>query len=583
MSKVKIIDKKSEKSINSERAFLSKLHHPFIVNMHYAFQDNDNLYLVMDMLSGGDLRYHIARHRKFSEEQTRFFIACMIIALEYIHSANVIHRDIKPENLVLDDRGYVRVTDFGIAKENCEDNSSETSGTPGYMSPEVMQAMHHSFEVDFFALGVIGYEFMKGRRPYVGKNRKEIKEQILSEQAELKKEDIVNGWSDESAAFINKLLIRKYSNRLGYANGIRELIEHSWLRYYPWKELREKQLPSPFIPEQKDNFDRRYCESVDIVGEETKMRYEEILFDDNEEYRHIFKDFYFNKDDVPLQHNELLPNTNDNTNNNTNSPLLQHTNTNIKQPTTAMNNHNKTKKGFTSTSHNSSSSNLSNCMFNNINNCRSIHKAIANPSSISQRHLPKSNNTKYIKASPIHKNSNTHNNAQHRQLSHSYSTKIIKPHAFNSKHLLSPNNNKPPRETQLFYLFFNKPSLLNTNNHNKNSITHYLSRGNSSHTLLPMKQPKRKLKRSASLVDTLNNKHSYYMNKHNNNNHKSSQGHLLKKVNRMDQMSMSKSLLKKVQSLNVYTHQMYHNSNHTCGKRVCSNGKLAVNNKQQYH
>ena len=524
----------------------------------------------------------------------------MILALEYIHSANVIHRDIKPENLVLDDRGYVRVTDFGIAKENCEDNSSETSGTPGYMSPEVMQAMHHSFEVDFFALGVIGYEFMKGRRPYVGKNRKEIKEQILSEQVQLKKEEIASGWSEESAAFINKLLIRKHSNRLGYANGIKELIEHSWLKYYPWKELREKQLPSPFIPEQKDNFDKRYCESIDIVGEETKMRYEEILFDDNEEYKHIFKHFYFNKDDIPLQHNELLPNTNDNSNNNTNSPLLQYTNTNIKQPTTAMNNnHNRAKKGITSASHNSSSSNLSNCVFNNNNNnnciyksssnCRSVHKAIANPSSISsisQRHLPKST-TKYIKASPSHKDINTLNNAQHRQLSHSYSTKIIKPHAFNSKHLLSPNNNKPSRETQLFYLFFNKPSLLNTNN-NKNSITHHLSRGNSSHTLLSVKQPKRKLKRSASLVDTLNNKNNNYMNKHNSNNpnHKSSQGHLLKKVNRTDQMSnfsMSKSLLKKVQSLNVYTHKMYHNSsNHTCGKRVCSNGKIIVN-KQQYH
>ena len=73
MSKTKIIDKKSEKSINGEREFLSYLHHPFIVNMHYAFQDNDNLYLVMDLLTGGDLRYHCSRYRSFSEEQTRFF------------------------------------------------------------------------------------------------------------------------------------------------------------------------------------------------------------------------------------------------------------------------------------------------------------------------------------------------------------------------------------------------------------------------------------------------------------------------------------------------------------------------------
>ena len=175
MSKTKIIDKKSEKSINGEREFLSYLHHPFIVNMHYAFQDSDNLYLVMDLLTGGDLRYHCSRYRSFSEEQTRFFLACIIHSLNYIHKNNVIHRDIKPENLVLDDKGYVCITDFGVAKKNMKDNSSETSGTPGYMCPEVMNGKNHSFPADFFSIGVIGYEFMMGKRPYRGRGRKEIK------------------------------------------------------------------------------------------------------------------------------------------------------------------------------------------------------------------------------------------------------------------------------------------------------------------------------------------------------------------------------------------------------------------------
>ena len=110
-----------------------------------------------------------------------------------IHSHNVIHRDIKPENLVLDEKGYLRITDFGIAKENMPDNSSETSGTPGYMAPEVMKAKNHSFPVDFFAIGVIGYEFMLGVRPYYGKNRKEIKEQMLSTPAFIKEENIAHG------------------------------------------------------------------------------------------------------------------------------------------------------------------------------------------------------------------------------------------------------------------------------------------------------------------------------------------------------------------------------------------------------
>ena len=112
MSKVKIIDKKSVKSIRDERNFLSKLHHPFIVNMICSFQDFDNLYLVMDLLTGGDLRYHLCRIRKFTEEETKFFISCLLLGLEYIHKNNIIHRDIKPENLVSDEQGYVRVTEF---------------------------------------------------------------------------------------------------------------------------------------------------------------------------------------------------------------------------------------------------------------------------------------------------------------------------------------------------------------------------------------------------------------------------------------------------------------------------------------
>ena len=298
MSKLKIIDKKSEKSINSEREFLSKLYHPFIVNMHYAFQDKQNLYLVMDILNGGDLRFHISRYHKFSEEQTRFFIANIIYSLQYIHSNNVIHRDIKPENLVLDEKGYVRITDFGIAKENMPDNSSETSGTPGYMAPEVMKAKNHSFAVDFFAVGVIGYEFMQGKRPYYGKNRKEIKEQMLSRQALITEETIAHGWSSESMDFINLLLQRKEDKRLGShggSKGAEELMKHLWLKYYPWNELKNKTLSAPFIPEPKDNFDKLYCESIDKISEETQLRYEEIYCSSH--FKNVFLNFFYNEDE----------------------------------------------------------------------------------------------------------------------------------------------------------------------------------------------------------------------------------------------------------------------------------------------
>ena len=309
MSKTKIIDKKSEKSINGEREFLSFLHHPFIVNMHYAFQDNNNLYLVMDLLTGGDLRYHCSRYRYFSEEQTRFFLACIIHSLNYIHKNNVIHRDIKPENLVLDDKGYVCITDFGVAKTNMKDNSSETSGTPGYMCPEVMYGKYHSFPADFFSIGVIGYEFMMGKRPYRGRGRKEIKEQMKNYQAEIKKDEMKDGWSIEGVEFINSLLQRNEKKRLGYSQGIKELKEHPWLKYYPWKDLAKKNLPAPFIPENTDNFDKKYCESIDDISNETQMRYEEIALCTH--FNTVFEDFYFNKNEVKRK-DLNLENYNDN-------------------------------------------------------------------------------------------------------------------------------------------------------------------------------------------------------------------------------------------------------------------------------
>ena len=225
--------------------------------MHFAFQDYSNLYLVMDLLSGGDLRYQLTKKKKFTEKETKFFISNIILALEYIHKKNIIHRDIKPENLVLESTGYVRITDFGVAKINEEDNSSETSGTPGYMAPEVILVQNHSFPSDFFALGVIGYEFMLGRRPYLGRGRKEIKQLIIAKQAKLNESDIPEGWGIQSMEFINSLLQRKPKKRLGYG-GISEIKNHEWMKDIDWDLLERKKLEAPFIPPfNEQNYDKR--------------------------------------------------------------------------------------------------------------------------------------------------------------------------------------------------------------------------------------------------------------------------------------------------------------------------------------
>ena len=305
MSKVRIIDRRSEKSIKGERDFLSMLRHPFIVNMNCAFQDYENLYLVMDLLTGGDLRYHLCKIRRFSEEETKFFIACLLLGLEYIHNNNIIHRDIKPENLVSDDKGYIRITDFGVAKIRKEDNSSETSGTPGYMAPEVLMAKNHSFPVDFFAIGIMGYEFMFGQRPYIGKNRKEIKHEILQRQAKIDEDDVPEGWSLESVDFINKCMKRKESRRLGYNKGVIELKEHKWFQDFDWEGLYNKTISAPFVPKRTGNYDKKYCEGIEKISDATLERYQTYLKKKN--FKNIFIGYTYINTDL-IQNTETLSN-----------------------------------------------------------------------------------------------------------------------------------------------------------------------------------------------------------------------------------------------------------------------------------
>lgn len=140
-----------------------------------------------------------------SRRHLEFIIGCVLLGLEYIHSNGILHRDIKPENLVFDDKGYVHTTDLGIARVWRPENAADTSGTPGYMAPEVMCRLNHGVAVDYFAVGVMTYEMMMGKRPYQGKNRKEIRDAILAKQASVKPADIPEGWSPEAADFINKV------------------------------------------------------------------------------------------------------------------------------------------------------------------------------------------------------------------------------------------------------------------------------------------------------------------------------------------------------------------------------------------
>ena len=254
MQKLRVISKRSVHSVMNERKILEILTNPFIVNMHYAFQDRENLYLVLDLKNGGDLRYHISKTKRFTEIQAKFFIACIVKGLDYIHVNGILHRDIKPENLVFDGRGYLHITDFGIARIWAPENSKDTSGTPGYMSPEVIFRQNHGIAADYFAVGVILYEIIMGRRPYVGRDRKEIRDHIISKQARISQAP--EDWTDEAADFANKLIQRKANYRLGN-KGFAEVRNHPWLRDFPWGELENRGLSAPYVPKSQDNFDPR--------------------------------------------------------------------------------------------------------------------------------------------------------------------------------------------------------------------------------------------------------------------------------------------------------------------------------------
>ena len=258
MLKAKIISKHCEKSIINERKLLSKLNHPFIINLYYAFQDNEYLYLILDYLSGGDLRFHLKKRIIFTEKQSKFFLANLLLSLEYIHTHNIIHRDIKPENLIMDNKGYLRLTDFGIARIYNRNNFNDTSGTAGYMAPESLNGLHYTKCVDYYGMGVIGYELMFGVRPYKGKDREEIKENLNKFQACIDKNKLPLFWSVESAKLINGLLIKKPEKRLGYKN-INEIKNHPWFKKVDWVSLYNKKTVAPFIPPQNtNNFDPKF-------------------------------------------------------------------------------------------------------------------------------------------------------------------------------------------------------------------------------------------------------------------------------------------------------------------------------------
>ena len=294
MLKTRIIDTKNEQNVIDEREILSKLNHPFIANMHYAFQDYSNLYLVQDYLSGGNLRYQMIKRKKFTENQIKFLLGCLILSLSYLKTKGIIHRDIKPENLVFDSEGYLRLTDFGLSKLKSEVNCNETSGTPGYMSPETINGFAYSFTADYYSIGVIGYELMTGKRPHAFSSKEDLRNSIKSV-----KRCHGSNCSEEFINFIYQLLINYPQKRLGY-NGIEEIQNHEWFNGFDWEQLKEKEIRSDFEGMNIENELNDKMFKVEY-GAETLQRFKK--YTNNQKYNFAFFGYTF----VNIKHIETSP------------------------------------------------------------------------------------------------------------------------------------------------------------------------------------------------------------------------------------------------------------------------------------
>ena len=299
MTKAKIIAEGSEVSVIRERIFLAKLHSPFIVNMLLSFQNKNNLFLLMELLTGGDLRYHLLNYNFFfTETQIKFLMTNIILSLEYIHHKGIVHRDLKPENIMLNTQGYAKLTDFGISCLKKKLDFKDDSGTPAYMAPETMIGEKQDYSVDYYSLGVIGYELLKGRVPYDANDREEILDLMSNDVINLKNDEkLKSNYSEFCLDFINKLLKRKPSERIGYKDGEYELKKHSFFTGIDWDSINKMKYKSPLFDiiqyskikhgYVKELFDTDYCNKPESLNPKMGRLYKKII--DSEEYSLYFR------------------------------------------------------------------------------------------------------------------------------------------------------------------------------------------------------------------------------------------------------------------------------------------------------
>jgi len=229
---------------------------PFLVNMVYAFQSESKLHIVMEFVGGGELFTHLCKQKKFDLKTSQFIIAELVVALEQIHKRNVIYRDLKLENILLDTEGHIKLTDFGLSKDNVKINpASSYCGTIEYMAPEIVKRTPQGYNecVDWWSLGVIAFEVLTGCSPFTVDGDKnstqDIARRILTKAVPFPK-----GMNEPAKSFISGLLEKDPKKRLG-ARGVDQIKSHPFFMNINWSAMEQRKVKPPLKPKVSSQTD----------------------------------------------------------------------------------------------------------------------------------------------------------------------------------------------------------------------------------------------------------------------------------------------------------------------------------------